>query len=1025
MKNKIQIGLIIVINFILIRQTYSQSLDQINSLNIHFPNYPLSPSTSNLMKYGKVENSEYTGSNSPSINLYNIQSGSLSFPVELKYISGNGIKVADEAGSVGLGWTLPIPSITQFVMGFDDFDSSYSKFRPDFAYSSTPYASYFPSCYGALGQYINGCEGTTGFNQLPSYETFGYFLASDWNLPLGGNFTMQLPGKDVLYSFDSQQDIFILNLFGEKIEFIIDNFPTYPPNNHIENPNFYVLNKKGYKIEYFSNKFTITDRNGINYYFEDIENITDDGYLIKHKNYYISSISNYKGDYINFTYNEIEEAKNLPVRSDVLLYTKSSSDQDYNGFYTPAATLITPYDQMGFGNDNSNCLGVPSFLTGTFMLRVKKTNSFQNYKFVDRIVSKSDSIVFSYSEREDRVTKKLDVIKVHCKNQQIFKEIVFNYDYFNSTNSTNNFIVEDWPSENISDDYKNKRLKLNNIKINDIEEYGFEYNPVLLPPKNSFATDYWGFSNGGFSNTSFALNINDFSLPGNPIPFNSTFTNNLKSSNAYYTKSAILEKILYPTKGFSKFEYESNSSNNLFTIYDYSNLTSGNGLRLTSQINYDKNNVFINKTKYSYINGVSMNPNALTHYDFYKTISRVSTMVYKVRENDFVSMHSNSTISSSPLSSGNYIGYTKVIKTEVDSLDNSIGRIETQYTNIGDKHFYIAQNNKPIFIPSVKGNKFENGLVINRSVFDSQNNKLNETINDYINVVSNFHYGISITDRIKYKNNYSNDEYFNPLVHPITALGYYPIYSKETLLSSSENIDYLPSGLITNKTYYYYDSYNQLSSESFLNSSGSNIETNYFYPYNFTTENYMTQLISNNRLSEKIAINRKKNGELVENKKVIYMQYNLIWELVLPKEVMISKDNNYVSKIIYDSYDNNGNLTQYTPNSSVATSIIWGYNKTLPIAKIENATNAQVQTALGMNLSDVTEANMSIINALRASLPNAMVTTYTHIPLVGVSTITDPKSDTITYIYDSFNRLKEVKDKNGNKLSENQYHYRP
>ncbi len=40
------------------------------------------------------------------------------------------------------------------------------------------------------------------------------------------------------------------------------------------------------------------------------------------------------------------------------------------------------------------------------------------------------------------------------------------------------------------------------------------------------------------------------------------------------------------------------------------------------------------------------------------------------------------------------------------------------------------------------------------------------------------------------------------------------------------------------------------------------------------------------------------------------------------------------------------------------------------------------------------------------------------------SSITDPKGDKMTYIYDDFNRLKEVRDKNNNILFENEYHYR-
>jgi hypothetical protein len=53
-----------------------------------------------------------------------------------------------------------------------------------------------------------------------------------------------------------------------------------------------------------------------------------------------------------------------------------------------------------------------------------------------------------------------------------------------------------------------------------------------------------------------------------------------------------------------------------------------------------------------------------------------------------------------------------------------------------------------------------------------------------------------------------------------------------------------------------------------------------------------------------------------------------------------------------------------------------------------------------------------------------MITTITYKPSIGISTITDPKEDVITYHYDGFNRLEFVKDKNNNILSENKYHYK-
>jgi YD repeat-containing protein len=67
---------------------------------------------------------------------------------------------------------------------------------------------------------------------------------------------------------------------------------------------------------------------------------------------------------------------------------------------------------------------------------------------------------------------------------------------------------------------------------------------------------------------------------------------------------------------------------------------------------------------------------------------------------------------------------------------------------------------------------------------------------------------------------------------------------------------------------------------------------------------------------------------------------------------------------------------------------------------------------------------LSRINNLRSTLPNAQVTTYTYIPLVGMSSVTDPNGNAMHYEYDAAGRLKHIRDKDNNIVKSYAYNYR-
>ncbi|MCL8538962.1 RHS repeat protein, partial [Chryseobacterium gallinarum] len=127
---------------------------------------------------------------------------------------------------------------------------------------------------------------------------------------------------------------------------------------------------------------------------------------------------------------------------------------------------------------------------------------------------------------------------------------------------------------------------------------------------------------------------------------------------------------------------------------------------------------------------------------------------------------------------------------------------------------------------------------------------------------------------------------------------------------------------------------------------------------------------------------------------------------------------------------------QYTTKDGISTVIIWGYNQTQPIAKIEGAKLSDIQQSLIDSIVNASNTDalagvnndetsfLSALNTFRNSLSGYQVTTYTYDPLIGVRSITPPSGIRESYIYDSANRLEKVIDANGKVLKEMKYNYK-
>lgn len=112
-------------------------------------------------------------------------------------------------------------------------------------------------------------------------------------------------------------------------------------------------------------------------------------------------------------------------------------------------------------------------------------------------------------------------------------------------------------------------------------------------------------------------------------------------------------------------------------------------------------------------------------------------------------------------------------------------------------------------------------------------------------------------------------------------------------------------------------------------------------------------------------------------------------------------------------YTTNATISWTRPNSRIYVISYW-YRS----SGIWQYQSEQVYTAASFTMT-----GGDAYDDIRIYPKDAQMTTYTYDPLVGITSSTDAKSETTTYEYDSFQRLMNVKDKDGNIIKHMDYHF--
>ena len=492
------------------------------------------------------------------------------------------------------------------------------------------------------------------------------------------------------------------------------------------------------------------------------------------------------------------------------------------------------------------------------------------------------------------------------------------------------------------------------------------------------------------------------------------------------------------------------------------------GLRVKQITNYDSGGQILTKKSYEYgskkvgnnigVGDILTNPFEVESY--YKKINGIVENC-DLYEEDVINISSNLMLELAQ-NKGNPVFYDKVTEFTEDNRNNGVYNSKKEYyyskpgSNMQISNNYYKNYNTFMY-PAWKRSELIKNIVYKKEGSEytpirQESYTYKKIIEDRIRSLNLFEQGIEMLGVIcsqgkvvAYQvNNPNRFRYFNDY----TSIG-------KKVLTEKYSTDYTytankKDSLVTTTKYEYNNpAHFQLTKENTILPGLNKQETTYQYAH----EKGNQYLIDKNMIGIPLqtSVIQKQNdndpGKTISKSEILYPTSQadanartsglalpvsvLGFDLQNPEDVAKAQ-----TELTYDLYDNKGNILQYSVKGKPVT-VIWGYNQTQPIAKIEGATYNQVSAYVSAiiaasdadNTQGTEQSEQALIGALdilrsNTALSAYQITTYTYNPLIGVTSITPPSGIREIYKYDSANRLESVKDVNGNLLKEYQYRYK-
>ncbi|MDR0864448.1 MAG: RHS repeat protein [Candidatus Symbiothrix sp.] len=984
---------------------------------------PVSPNAASLGIYGAIPVGHYTGVPNIAVPIYEIDLDGKKFPINISY-HASGIKVAQEASPVGLGWALSAGGcIVKEVRGWDDFSPPTS----------------------------DNIHSATGYHWDTSFPT------PDANNNLNiitGNEDHWKYGMYMRNESDPEPDLFHFN-FASFSGTMFFNKNT--PKATIQKETDYL------DASFNGSSWIIMDGNGFKYYFNTQE--TSEMRVRQESTYYMSL----KSSYIT------RERQPIVVTAWYL----DSIVSPYNNKISFSYEKESLYTPVSVSEDVSYLVDIKDNITagsGPYSPHLDGAYRYYNYSYskneqtrLINITFSGGNLAFNYSDRLDLEAvnanakpKKLNSIVINNTNSTV-KNITFKQSYFGNTDSP-----------------LTCRLMLDALQIGinqDIQNYVFSYNQGELPNKESPATDYWGYytlsgTPGPGSNFKLVPPMETF-INGK-VKF---FEGRNKEVYENYLKHGVLTSIQYPTGGTTVFEYEAHDFQNSFFVYNPYKAELASifyDTRETPQyigddfVIEDETRLFIELTSYIANPSIPVQNQEVKFYiekkqndDSYlkvesyqlivdiiddKTDTRtfVKTLpagIYRLRmepitnqSNAYIDVRAKKTVLNTISKGGGLrvktitddTGNDKLIQRTFAYAKNGKSTGLLMVTPIHHEYFLLSGEIRSylnglfssgidvvfdaLYLNGVSspytpfGNSAMGGNVgysyVEEKIIDTHvdNGKMAYT---FYNKADSL---VDVSDRplktypsIPYLNNGSPLEIsyldkdikvqkkttfdyiktksasikgiklrnFPMATMESMAIKFYDLYSERWALNKTIDSVFVNNNSVVTTTNYQYSNSNWLvNSETTTNSANKTIEKQIKYPEDFnTTEPYSTMVIKNmlSPVIEQIITNN--NTEASRIKTNYFKDAAKTNNLIVPQTIQTSTSGatNLRADITYNQYDAKGNVLQYTEINGVAVCYLWSYNSQYPIAEIKNATYAEVETAAKSVFS---VASMDALSAL-------------------------------------------------------------